>query len=66
MKNCRCAHGDKGDVRHIWELLTEAGRSCPEEVRSPIHLKPKPKSVLSLQGPAWLTPVCLSSFSLAL
>ena len=40
----RRALGDTGEVRDIWELVTEMVRSCPEEVRSSLntlHLKPK-------------------------
>lgn len=40
----RRAHGDIGEVRDIWEPVTEVVRSCPEEVRSSpntLHLKPK-------------------------
>lgn len=41
VKGFRCAPGDKGEGRHIWELLTEVGRGCAKEVRSPLHLKPE-------------------------
>lgn len=46
LREFRCAHGDKGEVRDLWELVTEVVRSCPEEVRSSpntLHLKPKRK-----------------------
>lgn len=46
LREFRCAHGDKGEVRDLWGLVTEVVRSSPEEVRSSpntLHLKPKHK-----------------------